>query len=121
MVDLNYPAGVGLEPNMLRQDPPDHTRLRGLVSSAFTPRRIGAMRPRIQEITDALLEAMGRSETADLIGAFASPLPVTVICELLGVPSADRDQFRGWTRAMVHVPLDKNGASQIRGCEHVDP
>jgi cytochrome P450 len=96
-------------PNMLDMDPPDHTRLRGLVSKAFTPRRIAALRPRIQEIADTLLDTLAPAKTTDLIGAFAFPLPVTVICELLGVPPADRDQFRAWTSAMLHVSLDKNG------------
>src|SRR5205807_1826473 len=99
-------------PNMLDMDPPDHTRLRGLVSKAFTPRRIAALRPRIQAIADTLLDTLAPAKPIDLIGAFAFPLPVTVICELLGVPPADRDQFRAWTSAMLHVHLDKNGVGE---------
>src|SRR5437879_2975177 len=73
---------------MLRCDPPDHTRLRRLVSKAFTARRVAELRPRVQEITDALLEAIVPAGKADLIEDFALPLPVTVISELLGVPVA---------------------------------
>lgn len=87
--------------HMLAVDPPDHTRLRRLVSAAFTARRIEALRPRIEEITTGLLDALdGRDET-DLIDAFAFPLPIQVICELLGVPSEDRDDFRDWTNVIV--------------------
>lgn len=76
--------------NMLSTDPPDHTRLRRLVTKAFTRRRIEALRPRVQEITDALADAMthqrqqGDVAEVDLIAALAFPLPITVICELLG-------------------------------------
>jgi cytochrome P450 len=95
--------------HMLNSDPPDHTRLRKLVSKAFTARRVAGLRPRIEEITASLLDAIetrspaaaGTGETVDLIEAFAFPLPVTVICELLGVPARDRDQFRRWSNAMV--------------------
>jgi cytochrome P450 len=88
---------------MLGMDPPDHTRLRGLVSKAFTARRVESLRPHVQEITDGLLDAMeGRSEV-DLLDALAVPLPVQVICELLGVPPGDRADFREWT-AVLTVP-----------------
>ncbi|MEV7420195.1 cytochrome P450 [Streptomyces sp. NPDC089919] len=82
--------------NMLELDPPDHTRLRRLVAREFTGRRIEAMRPRVQQLTDALLDAMAAdpARRGDLIGAFTFPLPMTVICELLGVPDLDRDAFR---------------------------
>ncbi|QFG26244.1 cytochrome P450 [Actinomadura sp. WMMB 499] len=84
---------------MLGMDPPDHTRLRGLVAKAFTPRRVEALRPRVQQITDDLLD--GLSGSLDLLEAFAVPLPVQVICELLGVPSRDRADFRAWTTVMT--------------------
>ncbi|MFJ6798006.1 cytochrome P450 [Streptomyces sp. NPDC091268] len=89
--------------HMLMADPPDHTRLRRLVSREFTPRRVEALAPRIQQITDELLDAMeARPERrADLVDAFAFPLPMTVICELLGVPELDRESFRGWSNEMV--------------------
>ncbi|MEV0221809.1 cytochrome P450 [Streptomyces sp. NPDC050704] len=89
--------------HMLMSDPPDHTRLRRLVAREFTPRRIDALAPRIQQVTDELLDAMlARDERrADLIASFAFPLPMTVICELLGVPELDRDAFRGWSNEMV--------------------
>ena len=87
--------------HMLAADPPDHTRLRRLVSAAFTARRIEALRPRIEEITDGLLAAMAGRGEVDLIDAFAFPLPIQVICELLGVPSADRDAFREWSNTIV--------------------
>ncbi|MEU6431031.1 cytochrome P450 [Microbispora sp. NPDC046973] len=83
--------------NMLSSDPPDHTRQRRLVSRAFTRRRIEALGPRVQQITDGLLDAMEGHEEADLIASFAVPLPVTVICELLGLPEADRDRLHAWT------------------------
>lgn len=92
--------------NMLESDPPQHTRLRRLVAREFTARRVEGLRPLVQRITDGLLDAMaarpGRS--ADLIGEFAFPLPMTVICELLGVPDLDRDRFRHWSNAVV-APL----------------
>ena len=96
--------------HMLNLDPPDHTRLRRLVQKAFTPRRVASLRPRVEEITAALLDEMaaGPAET-DLLDAFAFPLPITVICELLGVPVADRDDFRDWTSVIIsndHAPQE---------------
>ncbi|MFC4492685.1 cytochrome P450 [Streptomyces ovatisporus] len=89
--------------HMLMSDPPDHTRLRRLVAREFTPRRIEALAPRVQQITDGLLDAMlaKQERRADLIDSFAFPLPMTVICELLGVPELDRETFRGWSNEMV--------------------
>jgi cytochrome P450 len=89
--------------HMLMTDPPDHTRLRRLVAGEFTPRRIARLAPRIQQITDELLDAMtaGDKREADLIDSLAFPLPMTVICELLGVPELDRTVFRGWSNAIV--------------------
>ena len=95
-----------LSRHLLSLDPPDHTRLRRLVVKAFTARRIAGLRPRIEEITASLLDAMdgrfaGGEESLDLIEAFAFPLPITVICELLGVPAADQDKFQVWSHAVV--------------------
>jgi cytochrome P450 len=87
--------------SMIRVGPPDHTRLRRLVSKAFTARRVAALRTRIQEITDGLLDAVVPAGRADLVADFALPLPVTVICELLGVPGDDREGFQEWTDAML--------------------
>ncbi|MFD8411470.1 cytochrome P450 [Streptomyces sp. NPDC059650] len=96
--------------NMLRSDPPDHTRLRRLVSKAFTARRVAAMEPRIQALTDRLLDAVVPAGRADLVADFALPLPVAVISELLGVPVDDRHDFQHWTDRML-----------TRGAEPVDP
>lgn len=87
--------------SMIRANPPDHTRLRRLVSKVFTARRVAELRPRIQDITDRLLDAVIPAGSADLIEDFALPLPVTVISELLGVPADDRDGFREWTNTML--------------------
>jgi cytochrome P450 len=88
------PTGMGL--SMLDRDPPDHTRLRGLVSKAFTPRVIEQLRPHIQQIVDGLLDKVEGEPGMDLIEQFAYPLPVIVICEMLGVPVADHERFKGW-------------------------
>src|SRR5262249_37116335 len=88
--------------NLLNMDPPEHSRLRRLVSKAFTARRIEQLRPRARQIADELLDSMVASGwPADLLESFAVPLPVTVICELLGVPGADRVQFRSWSEAIL--------------------
>jgi cytochrome P450 len=90
------PAMRAFASMMLFLDPPDHTRLRGLVNKAFTPRAVEAMRPRIQALVDELLEPLQRAGRADLIADFAFPLPVTVIAEMMGVPPRDREQFARW-------------------------
>jgi cytochrome P450 len=88
------PPGLGL--SMLDRDPPDHTRLRGLVSKAFTPKALESLRPHIQQIVDDLLaDAAGKGQM-DLIEEFAYPLPVRVICEMLGVPVKDHERFKAW-------------------------
>jgi cytochrome P450 len=82
------------------KDPPDHTRLRNLVSRAFTPRAIAALRPRIATIVDELLAPAREARAIDVMRDFAFPLPVLVIAEMLGMPTADRDLFHAWTQSM---------------------
>lgn len=89
-------AGADL-PVLLFMDPPDHTRLRRLVSRAFTPRTVERLRPRIAEIFDELVAGPAEAGELEVISELAYPLPVTVICELLGVPVEDRDGFSGWS------------------------
>jgi cytochrome P450 PksS len=105
---------LSMRRDMLMADPPDHTRLRGLVSKAFTPRMIEQLRPRIQQITDELLDAVQNQGKMDLINDFAYPLPITVISEMLGIPVADRRQFRSWTQTLVNVgeKFDQDTAAQ---------
>jgi len=98
---------AALDLHMLNSDPPDHERLRKLVNKAFTARRVERLRPRITAITAGLLDDMqaagapGVRPEVDLLASFAFPLPITVICELLGVPAGDRDDFRTWSATIV--------------------
>jgi cytochrome P450 len=97
---------------MLLQDPPDHTRLRGLVVKAFTARRVQDMRARIQAIVDDGLDRLAEQGRADLIADFAARVPSTVICELLGIPQEDREAFLTNTTSFVGllepVPLGRS-------------
>ncbi|WP_106431441.1 cytochrome P450 family protein [Streptomyces sulphureus] len=100
--------GANLMTHLLNIDPPDHTRLRRLVSQAFTPRRVAAFAPRVQALADELIDAiLARREPgapvgeADLIHEFAFPLPIYAICDLLGVPAQDQDDFRDWAGMML--------------------
>ncbi|QHJ71931.1 cytochrome P450 family protein [Planococcus halotolerans] len=97
--------------NMLFSDPPDHRRLRGLAQKAFTPRVIEGMKERIEEITDQLLNDMKQKEEINLIDDFAFPLPIIVICEILGVPSEDRDKFRIWSNSLIEGSSGEPGVS----------
>ncbi|MFE4668663.1 cytochrome P450 [Streptomyces sp. NPDC056716] len=90
-----------LDANLLNMDPPDHTRIRRLVGNAFTPRRITHLRTPVRHTADRLLDALGPDGTTDLIAAYAAPLPITVISDLLGVPGPHRRDFRVWTDALV--------------------
>jgi cytochrome P450 len=90
-----------LDRSMLFRDPPDHTRLRSLVNLAFTPKTVSALRPHIEEIADGLIVQMREQEEVDFVDSFALPLPVIVIAELLGIPTADREQFQGWSNKII--------------------
>src|SRR5258705_13896007 len=83
----------GMSPWMLQRAPPDHTRLRGLVVKAFTARRVEDMRPRIQHIVDETLDRVAAQGRMDLIEDFAFRLPVTIICDMLGIPEEHREVF----------------------------
>ncbi|MGB8996863.1 MAG: cytochrome P450 [Pseudonocardiaceae bacterium] len=97
---------AAMDQHVLSADPPDHTRLRRLVSAAFTRHRINALEPRIRRITEGLLDDMALTGAGgapvDLVMAVGSPLPLTVISELLGVPERRRDDFRGWSNVAIN-------------------
>jgi len=109
---LNRPGAVrsmpvaGAIPGLIvAADPPDHTRLRKLVAPAFTSRRIEALRPRIEQVSEGLLDTVAAGgPPADLVADYAVPLPLTIICELLGVPYGDRAQFSQWVDATLSSP-----------------
>jgi cytochrome P450 len=95
------PQRDALSMSMLDRDPPDHTRLRKLVSKAFTPRAIQALQPRITDLVDGMLDEMAAEGTVDLVDALAFPLPFSVIAEMLGTPPADHDRIRQLTGTVV--------------------
>ncbi|MFJ9768350.1 cytochrome P450 [Streptomyces erythrochromogenes] len=101
-----------LDANLLNMDPPDHTRIRRLVSRAFTPRRTEQLRTPIRATADRLLDALGAAGTADLVAAYAAPLPIVVICDLLGVPDDHRLDFRSWTDALFAPDPNRPGATK---------
>ncbi|MFC9627362.1 cytochrome P450 [Streptomyces sp. NPDC056930] len=100
-------SSVALDDHMLNSDPPKHTRLRRLVSSTFTPRRVDSLRPRIQDIVDTLLDNCATREPVDLLTAFAFPLPIIVICELLGVPPDERPELQRLSITVAQTGFSK--------------
>jgi cytochrome P450 len=113
---MKEPIFRGMSHWMLQQDPPDHTRLRGLVVKAFTARRVEDMRPRIQEVVDQTLDAVIDRGHMDLIEDFAFRLPVTIICDMLGIPEEHREAFykgsRDGGRILDPVPMTKEEIAQ---------
>lgn len=97
--------------------PPDHTRLRRLVSKGFTARRVEGMRPGIQQIVDEILDDIDGDAEVDAVTRFAYPLPIRVICELLGVPATDLDRWRGWAEDITAPDVERVGNS-MRGLVH---
>ncbi|MFD7000821.1 cytochrome P450 [Streptomyces mirabilis] len=101
-----------LDANLLNMEAPDHTRIRRLVVRAFTPRRVEQLRTPVRETADRLLDALGPHGSADLIAAYAAPLPITVICDLLGIPGEHRRDFRAWTDVLVAPDPARPGAAK---------
>ena len=112
LADPNQPD----EPPMLRRDPPDHTRLRKLVSKAFTSRALERLRPRVEELADRLLTPLSRCGEFDVIRDFAIPFPVTIIAEMLGIPACDFATFKRWSDHLVGFldPLASPGPKVLR-------
>ncbi|MFD7408548.1 cytochrome P450 [Streptomyces sp. NPDC059866] len=100
---LGHKRGTGFGGQMLEADPPEHTRLRRLVSGAFSPKRSAELEPRVTQIANELIDAMPPSGELDLVEAFTAPLPVAVIAELLGIPEAHHQDFRRWTTLAFQV------------------
>jgi cytochrome P450 len=101
---LLAPPALRPAPSFLSMDPPDHTRLRRLVSKAFTPRVVATLEPRIRSLArDLLRPALADGDELEIVGRLAYPLPVRIISELLGVPAEDRPRFAGWSAALAHL------------------
>ena len=92
-----------IPPSMLFLDPPDHTRLRGLVNKAFTARVVESMRPRVHEIVEGILDGVAEKGEMDVVADLAYPIPVTVICDLFGVPQEDRAQVKAWSLDLIYT------------------
>jgi cytochrome P450 len=105
---------MDLSHSLLNLDPPDHTRLRKLVAKTFTSSSIESLRPRIELIADELLDAMAGQETVELLEAYGYPLPIRVICEMLGIPYEDHPRFMEWSKTMVAAatPQEVGGVSR---------
>src|SRR5580658_2314538 len=112
-------TAVGLSSMMLQLDPPDHTRLRRLVSKVFTARRVEDLRPRVEEITASLVTSFASRGRVELVGEFATPLPITVISELLGVPPADQEDFRRWSTVVLSGSQEPGVAAEAFGSVHL--
>ncbi|MEU6018863.1 cytochrome P450 [Streptomyces sp. NPDC047515] len=100
-------SSVALDDHMLNSDPPKHTRLRKFVGSTFTPRRVESLRPRIQDVVETLLDGCATREPVDLLPAFAFPLPIIVICELLGVPQEERPELQRLSTTVAQTGFGK--------------
>ena len=98
-------------------DPPDHTRLRGLVSKAFTPRTVEGLRPRIQQVVDELIDDVQPKGAMEVVEDLAYPLPVIIICEMLGVPPSDHERFKDWSRDLARG-LDPDFVQPMDSLEH---
>ena len=111
-------------PSMLSLDPPDHRRLRSLVSKAFTPRAVNALEPHIRSLMHQLLDGIEDLSGFDLMEAVAKPLPVIVIAEMLGVPPEDRARFRGWSDRRARILEPTIGAEEredaVRAADDLD-
>ena len=103
--DIPIGADPRVNENLLAKDGDDHRRLRRLVSKAFTPRMIEQLRPRIEDLADALIDGVVGRGSMELVDEFAFPLPITVIAELLGIPGDDQRRFREWSNSFVTPPL----------------
>ena len=97
-------------------DPPDHTRLRGLVSKAFTVRTVEGLRPRVQQVVDELIDDIQRKGEMEVVEDLAYPLPVIIICEMLGVPQSDHERFKGWSRDLARG-LDPDFVQPVEALE----
>jgi cytochrome P450 len=102
-----------LDANLLNMDPPQHTRIRALVSQAFTPRRVAQLRPGVQRLADRLLDALPSGRPFDLIAMYAEPLPIGVVGEMFAVPLEDLARLRGWTDDMVTGSREAAGAAVV--------
>jgi hypothetical protein len=107
------PEALGPGAFMLQQDPPVHTRLRRLVSKAFTPRAVARIRPRLEEIARQQLDAACERGEMDVIRDLALPVPATMICEMMGVPVADRERFTQWTADATHLLATLTSPSDV--------
>jgi cytochrome P450 len=115
MQDRTRPV-VGAE-SILFLDPPRHARLRKLVSTQFTPRKVAELEPRIREITRGVLDAFDPTAEIDLVDAVTAPVPMLVIAEMLGVPGDDRERFRVWSDAMMDAATDLTHDAVVKAAE----
>ncbi|MEV8530523.1 cytochrome P450 [Streptomyces sp. NPDC051211] len=106
-----------LDDNVLFSDPPRHTRLRRSLRSAFSPRRVEAMRPRITEITENLLRECRKANSVDLMSSFAFPLPIAVLCDLMGIPEADRPEILEHFAVVTRARFDPRMKAQLKEAE----
>ena len=113
----NDDAAYFVVPYLVTMDPPDHTRVRTLVAREFSPQRIKRLRPHIEDIAAELLDKIAPLGKADLIEEFALPLPLRVICEILGVPIADQPLFRRWVALLVAAKLEQQSSIPIAAGE----
>jgi cytochrome P450 len=109
---ITYGEGIDANLGIVTTDPPHHGHLRKIVSRSFAPKAIAAREPALDELVDALVDEALERGTVDAVQAFSLPLPTTVISEMLGVPSADREEFRRWSVAIVELFDDRLGAAQ---------
>ncbi|MFI7409344.1 cytochrome P450 [Streptomyces sp. NPDC049627] len=110
-------SSIALDDNMLFSDPPKHTRLRRIVGSTFTPKRVESLRARVQQITDELLDQCPASGTVNLLPEFCFPLPLHVICELLGVPENERKQAQEWSATVAQTGFGPEARKKLEIAE----